>query len=405
MAATDGYALDRELPAEVQTAHGAGWDRYRQYPVFSLRWLYGRTALFAAVIAPIAALIGLGTGLVTRDAGVGARVALIELLAFTAMAATGPAFATWVRHRRWPPRLERKAVVVAVLLGMLASGVVDWTASSYLEGLVRRGEPTAVVEPSLGAASGALALVAHLVFLAFVYGLFGGGLALRAYFSEHRRWQAWQRERDVREARLQARDADLRLGVLQAQVEPHFLFNTLASIRALIRRDPERAERTLDALVAHLRATIPRMRGYELQLHSTLAQQLDICAGYLEVVRLRTDGRLSCSIEADGELRALPYPPSLLITLVENAVKHGVEPRPGAGRIEVRVVREGDVLVARVADDGAGLSPGIGSGTGLSNVRAQLRARYGPRASLRLCGREGGGTLAEIRTPLEAEAR
>ncbi len=189
--------------------------------------------------------------------------------------------------------------------------------------------------------------------------------------------------------------------MLQAQVEPHFLFNTLASVRALVRQDPAQAEATLDALVDYLRATIPRLRDGEQALHSTLGQQLDLCASYLELMRLRTAGRLQYAIEAGPDLRVLPFPPLLLISLVENAVKHGIEPKRGPGRIVIDVVREADALTVAVTDDGVGLQPGVGGGLGLANVRAQLETRYAGRAAFALTSAPGSGARAELRIPLE----
>ena len=188
-------------------------------------------------------------------------------------------------------------------------------------------------------------------------------------------------------------------------MEPHFLFNTLASVRALVRQDPAQAEATLDALVAHLRATIPKLRDGESLLHSTLGQQLDICASYLELMRLRMGGRLAYAVEAEPALRLRPFPPLLLITLVENAIKHGIEPQPGPGRVEVRASLRGERLVLSVVDDGAGLKPGLGSGVGLSNVREQLATRFGGEATFSLRGLAGGrGAVAEITVPLADDA-
>nr|WP_254696321.1 ATP-binding protein [Lysobacter enzymogenes] len=175
-------------------------------------------------------------------------------------------------------------------------------------------------------------------------------------------------------------------------------------MRALVRPDPQRAEATLDALVGYLRATIPKLREGEARLDAELGQQLDICASYLEVMRLRTDGRLSHAVQAPAAVRLLPCPPLLLIPLVENAVKHGIEPRSGPGRIELRARRDGDWLELEVADDGVGLRTGVGGGVGLANVRAQLAARFGERATLQLCSRREGGTLAQVRLPLERPA-
>jgi LytS/YehU family sensor histidine kinase len=190
--------------------------------------------------------------------------------------------------------------------------------------------------------------------------------------------------------------------VLQAQVEPHFLFNTLAAVRALLRERPAQAEDTLDALVAYLRAGIPRLRDDAVALDSTLGDQVDLCTHYLDVMRLRSGGRITHAVEVEEALRALPFPPLLLITLVENAVKHGVEPRPGPGRIALRATCAAGRLRVEVEDDGAGLRPGAhGGGLGLENVRGQLRARYGGQASFTLQGRAGGGTLAAIELPME----
>lgn len=199
---------------------------------------------------------------------------------------------------------------------------------------------------------------------------------------------------------IEKQQASLRLSALQARIEPHFLFNTLASVRALITTAPAAAEEMLDAITAYLRASIPHMRSDDGALHSTLGQQLDLCASYLELMRLRLGQRLQYAIEAGPELRSLSYPPLLLITLVENAIQHGIEPQPGPGRITLRAERDGQTLQVSVIDDGAGLQAGMGGGVGLANVREQLPAQFGQRASLKL-STGADGTHAVIRTPLE----
>ncbi|MBL8255799.1 MAG: histidine kinase [Pseudoxanthomonas mexicana] len=403
------YPLQQKLPAEVLVGGNAIWSRYRQYPVFGLRWWTGRSLLFCSVIAVVVAFIGLGTGVAVRDLGIALEVVVIEFVAFSLMATLGPALATAVRHLRWPESRERKAVVVAVLAGMVLSFFVDRLASSYIEQLIRPGMlaaglpmPEQVVPPQpLLKAIGVAINVAALV---LIYGLFGGGLALRAYFSERRRWDDHHHARELHALEGRVHDADLRLGVLQAQVEPHFLFNTLASVRALVRQDPPQAEATLDALVDFLRATIPKLRD-DRGLHATLGQQLDICASYLALMQVRMGGRLTYAVTADDALRPLPFPPSLLITLVENAIKHGIEPRPGAGRVDVIAELDGDRLRVRVIDDGAGLQPGLSTGMGLANVREQLAARHGGQASFVLSARtEGRGVCAEILVPIGSPA-
>ncbi len=403
------YPLSRPLPAEVLVGGDAPWNRYQRYPVFSLRWLGGRTLVFGVVILCVALLSGFGIGVVTQDAALGAMVTGAQFAAFLVMSSAGPALATLARHRRWPARRERIAIVLAVLMGMGASYVADRQASTHIQREVKTAMVQAGLavekEPEVPSSLKPLALAINLVVLAIIYGLFGGGLAVRAYFREGGRWQASQRARELQALRAAKQQSDLRLGLLQAQVEPHFLFNTLASVRALVRQDPAQAEATLDALVEHLRATIPKLRDGEAVLHSTLGQQLDICASYLALMQLRMGGRLSFAVEADADLRGHAFPPLLLITLVENAIKHGIEPQPGPGRVEVRAARKGERLCVSVVDDGAGLQPGLGSGVGLSNVREQLATRFQGRAAFSLRGLAGGrGAVAEITVPLEPVA-
>ena len=401
------YPLRQKLPAEVLVGGNAVWSRYRQYPVFGLRWLLGRSLLFCGVIAVVAAFIGMGTGVVAQDVGVAVKVAITEFIVFSSMATLGPALATAVRHRAWPLSRERKAVVIAVLIGMVLSFFIDRLGSSYIEQLIKPGLEAAglsVNPPTPPPLVKAIGLAINVAALVVIYGLFGGGLALRAYFSEHRRWDEHHHVRELNALESRVHEADLRLGVLQAQVEPHFLFNTLASVRALVRQDPAQAEATLDALVDFLRATIPKLRE-DRGLHATLGQQLDLCSSYLALMQVRMGGRLTYDVRADEALRAAPFPPSLLITLVENAIKHGIEPRPGPGRIEIDAVRDGDALRVQVRDDGAGLQPGLSTGVGLANVREQLAARYGARAAFVLSpAAESRGVCAEIRVPLGSVA-
>ena len=394
------YRLNDALPSDVLIGGNAVWSRYRRYPVFSLRWLLGRSALFAAVLLFVAAVIGTGTGLATQDGWIGVRIGVTEWVAFLLMATMGPALATWVRHRRWTMSRERKAVVIAVLLGMLISFFVDRLASGYVEQLIRPLIAAPQI-PQMGGLAKAVGLAVNLAVLIVVYGLFGGGLSLRAYFSEQQRWDQHNSRQQLEAAHLQARDADLRLSVLQAQVEPHFLFNTLASVRALVRQDPAQAEDTLDALVDFLRASIPKLRDGESKLHSTLGQQLDLCGSYLALMQVRMGGRLSYVVEADPALRAVAFPPSILITLVENAIKHGIELKPGPGQVRILASRHGGSLLVRVVDDGAGLQPGLGGGMGLANVREQLAGRYGGRASFHLRPLSDAGVSAEISIPME----
>jgi sensor histidine kinase YesM len=225
--------------------------------------------------------------------------------------------------------------------------------------------------------------------------IIGGGFALPAYFSEKKRWADYSRRAET----------DLKLTVLQAQVEPHFLFNTLASVRSLVTTDPQRAAQTIDALARHLRATLPKFRAQAGFAPSTLAEQFAICASYLELMQLRLGERLAVALDLPEALRDAPFPPLLLISLVENAIKHGVEPKPGAARITLRArALDGERLEVLVEDDGAGLALGMGEGTGLANIRAQLVTRFGADASFELEGRASGGVTARLVVPRRSAA-
>ena len=325
------------------------------------------------------------------------------------MCTTGPFLAAMVRHARWPLGRERLGIVLAMLLGIVVSYFADEWSSNYLEQNIPKSDDVRMVlkPPTFTPLETAALKALNLATLVLIYGALGGGLSLRAYFRELGRWQTLRQTEAMAALQAQKQQVDLRLGLLQAQVEPHFLFNTLASVRASVRQQPERAEATLDALVDFLRASIPKIRDEAASLHSTLGQQLDMCASYLELMRLRTDDRLRYDIVAGPAMRERSYPPMLLITLVENAIKHGIEPKPGAGRVEIVAdivdERNENALRVRVIDDGLGLQPGVGGGMGLANVRAQLETRFAGRARLELRSAPGGGTVAELSVPFDEE--
>jgi signal transduction histidine kinase len=196
-------------------------------------------------------------------------------------------------------------------------------------------------------------------------------------------------------------ETEQQLALLQAQIEPHFLFNVLGNLRRLYRTEPQAGADAIGSLMRYLRAALPQLRSRQ----ATLGDELELVRAYLDLLQVRMGDRLAFFIDAEATHETLEFPPMLLMTLVENAIKHGVEPI-GGGSVCIRVHGERDTLHVAVIDDGAGLSgaPSGGGGVGLVNVRRQLAARYGNRAQLTLEGRSPRGTRAAIAIPRKAGA-
>jgi signal transduction histidine kinase len=210
--------------------------------------------------------------------------------------------------------------------------------------------------------------------------------------------QALAFELERSELARQALDARLRL--VQAQVEPHFLFNTLANVRALVATGSPRAAHVLDSLIAYLRAAVPRLH----EPATTLGQELDLVRAYLELMHLRMPDRLQWSLDAEPATLALPCPPTTLLTLVENAVRHGIDPAEDGGRIEVRARVADGWLHLVVQDSGVGLGAGAaapaGLGTGLAMLRERLALHSSGRAALSLQPLAPHGARAEVLLPV-----
>jgi len=206
------------------------------------------------------------------------------------------------------------------------------------------------------------------------------------------------RERaDVRQTTMEKELTAAQLGLLQAQVEPHFLYNTLASAQELVRTDPVRADHMLGHLIAFLRRSLPRTDGSL----STLGQELERSAAWLEIMKLRMGERLAVHTDVPVALGDTPMPSMMLQTLVENAIKHGLERKPGGGGIWIRAAAEGGSLSLTVADDGVGFrTDGAGTGIGLRNLRERLRLTYGPAAHFSIGNNFPDGVAATIVVPM-----
>ncbi len=206
---------------------------------------------------------------------------------------------------------------------------------------------------------------------------------------------------DLERSELERKALDARLRLLQAQVEPHFLFNTLANVRELVVAGSGQAAGVLDSLIAYLRAAVPRLH----EPATTMGQELELVRAYLDLMHLRMPDRLRFDLQADASALLLRCPPTTLLTLVENAVRHGIDPSEEGGRIVVRVqVKEGRCL-CEVVDTGAGPRGTAGGlGTGLSTLLERLQLVFGGDARLRLVAVHPQGTRAELDFPARENA-
>lgn len=228
-----------------------------------------------------------------------------------------------------------------------------------------------------------------------------GGVAyalLRQSLAEQASRRALGRLAREREALL-AQQTEAQLSALTAQIEPHFLFNTLANVKRLYETAPARGRHMLQALIAYLRAALPGMRRQE----STLAEELELVRHYLAILQMRMGERLSFAIDAPPALLGARLPTLVLPTLVENAIKHGLSPLPEGGHITVRAQADGAGLRVEVTDNGAGFGVASGgAGVGLANTRARLAARFGDAAALELEAAQPHGVIARVRLPAQA---
>jgi signal transduction histidine kinase len=201
----------------------------------------------------------------------------------------------------------------------------------------------------------------------------------------------------VDSARMDQQTAEARLLMLEAQIEPHFLFNTLAHVKRLYETDPASGERMLGNLKDYLAVALPQMR----EKRSTLAREVDHTLAYLNIQQVRMGRRLAFAVDIPPSLRDARMPPLMLLTLVENAIKHGLAPLPEGGRIDLRASSEGGRLRVQVADNGQGFAKSTGGGTGLANIRARLTAIFGHAGTLALALNAPRGVIATIVLPHE----
>ncbi len=224
-----------------------------------------------------------------------------------------------------------------------------------------------------------------------------GGLAVFVYvrLSRARRTQAAFEQAELQRVNASRQVLRSQLAAMQARVEPKFLFNTLGHIEALYERDAASADCMLDDLIAYLRAALPQLRGED----STLARESELAEAYLRIVQARMGSRLEFTFDIPMALGASRFPPMLLLPLIENAIRHSLEPLPLGGRIEVRAVARASRMCLTVSDNGLGEVAELREGEGLTTLRARLHALFGPEAMISLSTNQPRGVTATIDVP------
>lgn len=232
-----------------------------------------------------------------------------------------------------------------------------------------------------------------------------GGLLTGTLFflGRERRMGAATHQAGLDRISLDGQMAEARLQMLQAQIEPHFLFNSLATVQSLYRQDPQKGRLMIGDLSEYLRGALPHMR----EAASTLRKEFALCEAYLRVLQVRMGKRLRVEIDLPRELEDQGVPPMMLPTLIENAVKHGISPLPQGGTVRIQARQEGGKLEVSVVDDGAGFRRASGAGIGLANTRARLASLFGTDASLTVASNATAGVTATLRLPvaMPADAR
>ncbi|UCD82284.1 MAG: histidine kinase [Desulfobacterales bacterium] len=277
---------------------------------------------------------------------------------------------------------KAKPVFQAILVGVAL--VVGTIIGSYL-GLAISGLSSSELFEKHG--------LFQLLFLGVMFG------SIITYFFSSREQIAESRariqEEKIKRLTSETKAAEANLKLLQAQIEPHFLFNTLSNVLSLLDTDPQKGKSMLLDLIQYLRASLSKLR----EEQATLGQEIELIKAYLNIIKVRMGKRLNYKIDLSEKLEAISFPPMLLQPLVENAIKHGLEPRIDGGEILISGTENDGILRLEVVDNGIGFKEERESGMGLSNVRERLHALYGESGRLILNENQPHGVKAVIEVP------
>ena len=334
----------------------------------------------------VALTMSVGVGLLMMTIWGGSRSGLFLRTIILGLAATA-AFALFEVRPRTLPRWLQRWVLQVVAVGLFMPVT---TSLVYLLSTPQGAPPFWKVPSRLDGWT-------HLTFIGL---LLAPWTALAAIV---RQKEALARDQELafalERSELERQALDAQLHLLQAQVAPHFLFNTLANVQALVDAGSPQSSAVLRSLTAYLRAAVPLLH----ESAATIERELQLVRPYLELMQMRMPDRLQYAMNVDPSALTVRCPPTTLLTLVENAVRHGIDPSEEGGRIDVDIARRGERWVVRVTDTGAGLhQSAAGLGTGLATLRERLRLIFGDAAHLRLTPNVPRGAIVEIEMPAQS---
>ncbi|MBY0572505.1 MAG: histidine kinase [Undibacterium sp.] len=433
---------DQQIPAKLIGQFGDWNSKAKLYPIFSETWFRLKMRSYRLIMVFIA-ILTLAT-LIILPPDKSARYYLgFFLLGFSFILAifAGRFLAVVVCKRRWSSKKEGWGVCSAIVIGWLLALLVLIIGNEVLRPIREQlyasasSESTSAAkapytspksntqhtglspaslsstsdksknenedEAELAVRSNA-GIVNFAIYIIVILTL-GGVFDLLPYFRQRMVIKEAQAQEELERYKFERNQAEMRLSILASQVEPHFLFNTLSGVRSAMLSDPACGVKMIDHLVAYFRATIPQMRDDGRAKLSDLATQLTAIRAYLGLIQIRFP-RLEVEIDNTDDLLDCIVPPLMLISLVENAVKHGIEPKKGAVKISVVskqvMIDNAQKLQINVIDNGVGFGGATsGTGIGLSNIQERLKQLYGDQAALTLSSRDEGGIEASLILP------
>jgi len=408
-------AIDSELPAPFWTRYGGWGARAQKYPIFSQTWFKYRVRSFVLPVATFLLLMSVSVFVMPPGMQCYMLANFLYLcICIVYSLLIGRWLAVLVCKRKLTEKIKLVALIAVLVFGVASSFGIkrigdriekEWRVEHLHE---MDQDSIKYFEATQKGMNNSAVTGFNLLFSIALFTWLGGALDFVAYFRQQRHMKEELVAKKVARYKQERNEAELRLSVLASQIEPHFLFNTLAGVRSAISSDPQMGVALIDNLVEYLRATIPQIREDGTCSQVKLTSQLQAIQAYLGVIKFRIP-RMSFRVECDPALREQFIPPLMLISLVENAVKHGIELKKGPVHIDV-IAEQKEIdaepkLVLSVIDNGLGLA-GVtaGTGIGLANIRERLMQLYGDQAALSLVERDEGGVCASIVMPLSNQS-